>query len=65
MNTQIIPMNEVNQQATQILLREMGVVNTIRYLNQFRSGYGDYTRERETLLADATLESILEDMKAL
>jgi hypothetical protein len=64
MNTQIMPINEVNQQATQILLREMGVVNTIRFLNQFRSGLGDYTLEREGLFADTTLESILEDIAA-
>jgi hypothetical protein len=62
MNTQISPMNEINHQATEILLRELGVVNTIRFLNQFRSGYGDYTLKKEELFAGMTLDNILEEM---
>jgi hypothetical protein len=41
----------------------IGVVNTVRSLNQFTTGYGDYTVERDTLFADVTLDDIVTDIK--
>ena len=41
----------------------MGVVDTVRFLNQFTTGYGDYTEEREALFKDLTLDEILAAMK--
>lgn len=29
---------------------EIGVANTVRFINQFSTGYGNYTEERENLL---------------
>jgi hypothetical protein len=39
--------------------QEMGIVDTVRFLNQFTTGYGDYTEEREALFKDLTLDEIL------
>ena len=63
MNAQIMPIAQITQQATQVLIRELGAVNTIRFLNQFRVGQGDYTIEREQLFADTSLEEILSNLK--
>jgi hypothetical protein len=63
MTTQIMPISQITQQATQVLVRELGAVNTIRFLNQFRVGQGDYTLEREQLFADMSLEDILQEIK--
>ena len=41
MSATIRPLAEVNQKATEILVREMGVVDTQRFLSQFRVGSGD------------------------
>jgi len=57
------PLNQLTQEAIQILYREIGVVNTVRFLNQFTAGYGDYTAEREVLFADLTLDNIIADIK--
>ena len=57
------PLTQITQDAIQILYREIGVVNTVRFLNQFTTGYGDYTVERDTLFADVTLVEILTDIK--
>lgn len=46
MTAQHQPMSEVTQRATDILIKEIGVVDTIRFLNQFRAGTGNYTLER-------------------
>ena len=60
MSGQPKPLSELTQQAIDILFKEIGIVNTVRFLNQFTTGYGDYTEERESLLKDLTLDEIVE-----
>lgn len=60
MSIQPKPLSELTQQAIDILFKEIGIVNTVRFLNQFTTGYGDYTEERESLLKDLTLDEIVE-----
>lgn len=70
MNVQSKPLSQINQEAvallaegTAILLKELGVANTLRFLNQFSMGYGNYTEEREGLFKDLTLDEILGQMR--
>jgi len=63
MNTQVKPLSEITQQAIDVLAKEIGIVDTVRFLNQFTTGYGDYTEEREALFKDLTLDEILSTMK--
>jgi len=39
------------------------VADAIRFLNQFSTGQGDYTRDRPTLLEGLSLDDILEEIK--
>jgi hypothetical protein len=57
------PLNQITHEAIQVLYQEIGVVNTVRFLNQFTLGYGDYTAERDALFADLTLDDILTEIK--
>ena len=57
------PLAEITQDAIQILFREIGVVNTVRFINQFTTGYGDYTEERSELFAEQTLDDLLSQIK--
>lgn len=59
MNIQAKPLSEITQKAIEVLTKEIGIVDTIRFLNQFTTGYGDYTKEREALFKDLTLDEIL------
>ena len=63
MIVQTKPLSEVTHQAIALLMKEIGVVNTVRFLNQFTMGYGDYTAERDALFADLTLDELLAAMK--
>ena len=63
MSVQTKPLSEITQQALTVLMKEMGVVNTVRFLNQFTVGYGDYTAERDAMFADLTLDEILTTIK--
>jgi hypothetical protein len=56
-------LSEITRHAIDLLSKEMGIVDTVRFLTQFTTGYGDYTEEREALFKDLTLDDILETMK--
>ena len=66
MNAEIKPMPLVNENATNILIREMGVVDTVRFFNQFSIGRGNYTEERRKMVDSMTLEDVfagIEEMR--
>ncbi|HBH27704.1 MAG: hypothetical protein N839_0001230 [Desulfofustis sp. PB-SRB1] len=64
MTTHIHPIAEVTQRGTSALIREMGVVDTIRFLNQFRAGSGDYTQDRHKLFDGLSAKEIINEIKA-
>jgi hypothetical protein len=57
------PLTEITSQAIQSLCKEIGSVNTARFINQFTIGYGDYTKERDLLFAHKTLDEIVSEIK--
>ncbi len=63
MITEIRPLAEITAQAISLLCKEIGVVNTVRFINQFSTGYGDYTEEREQLFGNLTLDDIVGEIK--
>ena len=56
------PLREVTEEALHVLFREIGIANTIRFLNQFSLGQGNYTEERDQVFAEMSFE---EAMKAI
>jgi len=63
MVVQTKPLAEVTQTAIRVLCKEIGLVNTMRFVGQFTVGYGDYTEEREQLFADMTVEDMIAAIK--
>ncbi len=61
----IQPMSELSNRARRVLVEELGVVDAIRFLNQFRPGHGDYTVERQKLFEGESVGSIAVGIKAL
>lgn len=57
------PLAEVTQHAIQVLSKEIGVADTMRFLNQFANGSGNYTDERQELVQALTLDEILSDIR--
>ena len=53
------PLSEITQEAISILLREIGVINTVRFLNQFTGGYGNYTEDRQEMFGRLTVDEIV------
>jgi hypothetical protein len=64
MNATLRPLAELTEEATTILIREMGVVDALRFLSQMRPGSGDYTKERGAWLDDLSLDEITSAIKS-
>lgn len=57
------PLYKVNQQAIHLLYKELGVVDTVRFLKQFTQGFGNYTHERDILFANRTLDELVNEIE--
>lgn len=57
------PLSEITQEAITILLREIGVINTVRFLYQFTGGYGNYTEDRQGMFGHLTVDEIVTAIK--
>ena len=57
------PLAEITATAIRILCREIGAANTARFLNQFTSGFGDYTAERDQLLGESTVDELVAQIR--
>ncbi len=57
------PLVEITEKALEVLVRELGLAKTLRFVGQFTAGYGNYTEEREKMFADKTLEDIVSEIK--
>jgi hypothetical protein len=64
MTVQPKPLVEVTRQAVEVLARELGAADAARFINQFSTGHGDYTAEREALFGQKTLEEIVAEIEA-
>lgn len=47
-----------------VLLRKLGTVNFIRFLQQFETGSGDYTLERHQWLDQYTLDDFVQEIQS-
>ncbi len=62
MTLQLKPLTEITHTAIQVLCKEIGVVNTIRF---FSTGHGNYTEERRQLFGDLSLDNIVAEIKQM
>lgn len=64
MSVELKSLSTLNQEATHILVKEMGVVDAIRFLSQFMPSSSDYTKDREQWLDELTLDQITAEIKS-
>jgi hypothetical protein len=59
-------LDELTEQAMDLLCRELGVANTLRFLRQFIvARTGDYTKERDALIGHLSVEEIFAEARRL
>jgi hypothetical protein len=54
---------EINQEAIRVLTREIGVANTLRFINQFTPGTGNYTEERREMYSGVELDDLVSEIR--
>jgi myo-inositol catabolism protein IolC len=54
---------EIIRQSYKALVDSLGVADTIRFIQYFSPGKGDYTKERHQWLDKLSLEDFIADMK--
>lgn len=59
MTIQLKALSEVNHQAIRLLSEKLGVADTFRFVNQFTTGHGNHTEERDALFGHLTLNDIV------
>ncbi|QTA82063.1 Uncharacterized protein dnl_44270 [Desulfonema limicola] len=65
MNIMIKSLNDINIEAINLLNSSLGIADTIRFLNQFTTGFGNYTEEREKIFDKMSLEDIVAEIKQM
>lgn len=55
---------EFQRHALLILQRELGAEGFARFLRLYRSGHGDYTKERTQLLKGVSIDEIVEQIRS-
>jgi len=54
---------EIRKKGIEALNNALGPVGMVRFLHQFETGAGDYTKERDLWLKDYHFESIIDEME--
>ena len=54
---------QLRQKGIEALVHSLGAVGMVRFLQQFDQGSGDYTRDRDAVLAGITLEDAIAQIK--
>ena len=58
-------MEDIRNTGLAALAKALGPVDTIRFIQQFGGGHGDYTKERRTTLAGVNLREAVAEMHGL
>ena len=54
---------QIRRQGLEALVKVLGPVGMVRFLQQFDTGSGDYTRDREQWLKGVTVEDAVKEIK--
>ena len=61
--SQLPTLYEINKEANSILIKQLGLAKTMRFLNQFSTGKGNYTRQKDDLFKGKTVQEIAGEIK--
>jgi hypothetical protein len=56
-------LEEIRIRGLEALSQNLGVVGLIRFIQQFETGYGDYTAERERWLNERTVQELAQEIE--
>ena len=63
MNAQTMSLEQIRVAGMEALARELGIVGMIRFLQQFETGHGDYSKDRHKWLDDQNIDAVLKRIR--
>jgi hypothetical protein len=64
MNTQTMTLEQIRTAGLAVLFRELGPVDTVRFLQQYETGQGDYSVERHEWLGKKSVDQIAQALQS-
>ena len=65
MNAAMMTLEQIRLTGLRALSRDLGPVGLVRFLQQFETGYGDYTAERHRWLSGRTVQDLAQEIERL
>ena len=62
MNVETMTLDQIRKEGFKVLERHLGPDGMIRFLQQFETGQGDYTKERHHWLKEKSVKTLAEEM---
>jgi hypothetical protein len=62
MRTKSLSLYEIRTIGFEALIRELGPAGAIRFIQQYETGHGDYTRDRHKILPKMTVREISKEI---
>jgi LmbE family N-acetylglucosaminyl deacetylase len=63
MNGQTMSLEQIRIAGMEALARELGMVGMVRFLQQFETGHGDYSKDRQKWLDEQDMDTILKRIR--
>ena len=63
MNGQTMSLEQIRIAGMEALARELGIVGMVRFLQQFETGHGDYSKDRHQWLDDQNMDTVLKRIR--
>jgi hypothetical protein len=54
---------QISEKAVRLLVKELGLSATVRFLSQFQVGSGNYTEERRAQLSGKTVDELAREIR--
>jgi hypothetical protein len=55
---------EIQETAFELLNKQLGITNLIRFMQQYDKGYGNYTKDRDNWQKDYTIDSLFNEIES-
>lgn len=65
MSIELLPPVELRERGFEALVKALGFVNAVRYVQQFERSSLDYTKERDSILPNRELPDIMRQLNEL
>ena len=63
MNAQTMSLEQIRIAGMEALARELGIVGMVRFLQQFETGHGDYSKDRHKWLDQYSVDDIAKTIR--